>query len=286
MQLRRPTKGLILFGIFTFVVSAAVQVRIVTAGATVEQQPMLVMLLMWTPGLACIATRLLLREGFSDVSFRIGGRAGWKSIALGWLYPVPIGLVAYGLGWGLKLASFSSAPVKDLGLDLGSDYLHFLARLGVSVFLLTPISLISAFGEELGWRGYLLPRLVEAEVARPLLFSGVCWGLWHVPLILTGQYVHGPNPWLAALVFLVFITADAFLLGWMRLRTGSVWPAAIGHASWNAIIQGTFDRSTSSPSIWVGEGGIFTMSITVLFTLMVLNVARRRPQLEPMERFA
>ena len=41
-------------------------------------------------------------------------------------------------------------------------------------------------GEEIGWHGYMLTRLVDAGMAKPILTSGLIWGLWHVPLILGG----------------------------------------------------------------------------------------------------
>jgi uncharacterized protein len=286
MERQAASRGLLVFGALAFVGTAAVQALLITSGKPVEEQALLILTLMWVPGAASVITRIVLREGFGDVSFRLPCRTNLGAVALAWLYPIPIGIVAYGLAWGLRLAPFSAPPLTKLGLDFGSDTAHLIARIVQSVILLTPISLVSAFGEELGWRGYLVPRLVQFGVRRPLLVSGIIWGLWHVPLILTGQYIHGPIPWLASLVFLASVTADAFLLGWMRLRTGSVWPAAIGHASWNAIIQGAFDRSTPSPSIWVGEGGVLTMAATVILVAIVLRIARQRPGIEPLERFA
>ena len=58
--------------------------------------------------------------------------------------------------------------------------------------------LIFASGEEIGWRGYMLTRLIDAGVPRPVLTSGLIWGLWHVPLVLGGVYAAGPSPALSA----------------------------------------------------------------------------------------
>ena len=122
---------------------------------------------------------------------------------------------------------------------------------------------ISAFGEELGWRGYLVPRLVEAGVQQPGLISALIWSFWHVPLILWGGYAVGPSPVLSALLFIVAITPVGLLLARWRMASGSVWPAVIAHASWNIVIQGVFDYSSTGEksALWIGESGILTVIV-------------------------
>lgn len=285
MRRNAAGNGLIIFGAITVICSGALQAWMILDGRPLEEQVATVFLLMWIPGMVSIATRLFRREGFSDVSFCLGGRTGRSVLLLAWVYPIPIGFAAYGVAWAFNLASFSASPPAVFDIDSGSNIANLALSLVESLVILTPISLLSAFGEELGWRGYLLPRLIQAGSSRPLLVSGVVWGVWHAPLMLTGQYVHSQTPLLAVCVFLVCIIAVSFLLGWMRLHTGSIWPAVVGHASWNAIIQGVFDRSTANPTPWVGEGGILTAVAIVSFTITVLYVAGKRQQLDSVERF-
>ncbi|MEU9834822.1 CPBP family intramembrane glutamic endopeptidase [Streptosporangium sp. NPDC048047] len=103
----------------------------------------------------------------------------------------------------------------------------------VSIFLIVPlINSIATFGEEWGWRGWLLPRLMPMGTWRALLVSGVIWGAWHAPLTLRGYNYPELGAW-AAPMFVVFCVAFGALLGWLRLRSGSIWPAVIGHASLN-----------------------------------------------------
>jgi hypothetical protein len=87
-------------------------------------------------------------------------------------------------------------------------------------------------------------KLIDAGVPRPVLVSGLIWGLWHVPLILGGAYLVGPPP------VLVFAR--------LRLQTGSVWPAVALHTAWNAVIQAAFDSASTGPltTLWVGESGV------------------------------
>ena len=80
---------------------------------------------------------------------------------------------------------------------------------------------------------------------RPVLVSGLIWGLWHVPLILGGVYLAGPPPLLAAALFMVTATAFSFVFTRLRLETSSVWPAVALHAAWNAVIQATFDPAST-----------------------------------------
>jgi membrane protease YdiL (CAAX protease family) len=90
------------------------------------------------------------------------------------------------------------------------------------------------FGEEWGWRGYLLPRLLPLGQWRAFLIGGVIWGLWHAPLILLG-YNYAQHPVAGILFFTVVCVLLGTLLGWMRLATGSIWPAVLAHGSINAL---------------------------------------------------
>jgi len=101
-----------------------------------------------------------------------------------------------------------------------------------------------AAGEEIGWRGYMLTRLIDADVPAPILVSGIVWAAWHMPLILTGQYASGPHPTLSAIFFTIDTTAWAVVIAWLRLSSGSIWPCIWAHCVWNEVIEGAFDLST------------------------------------------
>ena len=78
--------------------------------------------LMWTPAVASVTARLVLREGFADVSFRFGGRRGWKAIVLALTFPIIIGLISYCIAWTTGLVhsvrSPSGWPPVSLGIPL------------------------------------------------------------------------------------------------------------------------------------------------------------------------
>lgn len=235
--------------------------------------------LMWTPAVASIVARLVLREGFGDVSFRVGGRRGWKAIGVALVFPIIIGLVAYGIAWTTGLVQFRPKLIglatPYVGVTL-SPIGTFVINLVVAATIVTIYSVRTAAGEEIGWRGYMLTRLISAGVPTPILFSGLIWGLWHVPLIIGGIYLTGPPPALAALLWMITATAFSFVFARLRLATGSVWPAITLHSAWNAIIQTAFDpASTSSGAeLWIGESGML-----VALTIIIAAVLFSRPSL-------
>jgi CAAX protease family protein len=91
--------------------------------------------LMWSPAAASVAARLILRVGFSDVSFRLGGRRGWEAILLGLIVPIVIGLIAYGIAWTSGLARFDPNPeglAAQLVGDTASPLVVFLVMLALT----------------------------------------------------------------------------------------------------------------------------------------------------------
>ena len=227
--------------------------------------------LMWTPAAASVVARLALHEGFADVSFRFGGRRGWRAIGLALLVPIIVGVFAYGIAWTTGLVQFRPQPISLVASFVGetaSRVVVLLVNLLVAATIVTIFSARTAAGEEIGWRGYMLTRLIDAGVPAPILVSGLIWGTWHVPLILGGVYLAGPPPALAALLWMATATALSFVFAKLRFETGSVWPAITLHAAWNAIIQTAFDPASGgrTAALWIGESGI-------LVVLTVITVA-------------
>jgi len=280
----RARRGLLVFFALVALGSGVFQGLLLRSGKPIGESPWLVYGLMWTPGVASIVARLVFREGFRDVSFRVGGAAGWKAIGFAWLLPPVFGSVVYGLAWATGLASFGVPALADVGLSALGQPARLVTLLGISLTLVSVLSLVSAAGEEIGWRGYLLTRLIEAGVPRPVLVSSLVCALWQVPLVVSGQYAAGPSRVLSAAVFVATFVGIGFTMAYLRLSTGSVWPAIVLHGVWNAVIQGTFDVSTKEPSIWVGEAGLLVAaaSLAVAWALTRKGfAARRAPGEEP-----
>jgi membrane protease YdiL (CAAX protease family) len=248
-------RGLAIYFAVLIPVSAIFETLIIRADGNIGRYPsiirqypwLLILLLMWTPAISSIVARLSLREGFADVSFRLGGRQALPTYTAAVLMPLIVGTIAYGGAWATGLAGFKTPPHGG-----------FFPYLGLALLTGATLEVVFGAGEEIGWRGYMLTRLIDARVPQPLLVSGIIWALWHFPLILSGKYAAGPNPGLSAAIFLVGVVGIGYVIGVLRLRSGSVWPAALLHGEWNGIIQGPFDGSVTGPgaTTWVGESGI------------------------------
>ena len=231
--------------------------------------------LMWIPAAASTVARLVLRDGFTDVSFRIGGSRGWKAIVLALTFPIVVGVISYGIAWTSGLVHFNPQPIALTARFVGntaSPFLVFMINLAVSTTVVTIFSVRTAAGEEIGWRGYMLTRLIDAGLPKPVLLSGVIWGLWHVPLILGGVYLAGPPPILSASLWMVTATAFSFVFARLRLATGSVWPAITLHAAWNSVIQIAFDPASTGAgaTLWVGESGIL-VAVTMIVAAVIFS---------------
>ena len=266
----RARRGLAIYFAILVPLTAVFQVIIISTGNFSW-----IWALMWTPAAASVAARLALREGFADVSFRLGGRRGLKAIGLALIFPIVVGLIAYCIAWVTGLVRFGPEPIGLVAPYVGdnaSPGVVFVINLAVAATIVTIFSARTAAGEEIGWRGYMLTRLIDAGVPKPILASGLIWGLWHVPLILGGVYLAGPPPVLSALLFMVTATAFSFVFARLRLETGSIWPAIALHAAWNATIQAAFDPASTGAGaeLWIGESGII-VALTMIVAAVIFS---------------
>lgn len=231
--------------------------------------------LMFSPGLASIITRLMRREGFADVSFRLRGPRMGRAYLLAFALPLVIGGAAYGFAYLLGLAKFDPPPFP---FAAGSPLAQFGLNVVFSAILII-LLLPSTGGEEIGWRGYLLPRMIQARIPQPVLLTSLIWGAWHLPVLFAGIYGVGPSPLLSAVGLMVATLALGSILAWIRLGTGSVWPCIAAHAAWNAIINGAFTPATqnATENLWIGETGIL-----VVVTLVIAALLLRRAWTPPL----
>jgi membrane protease YdiL (CAAX protease family) len=147
-----------------------------------------------------------------------------------------------------------------------------------------PVTLFT-FGEEYGWRGYLLPRLLPLGEIRASVLLGVIWGVWHLPLLLAGLNYPGVNVWLAIIIFTFVTVALSFTYTWFYVASsGSVLVAAVYHASTNQFSD-TFwvppllsGANPLAPSL---VGAVLIMALVVA----VYRLFRRSARVEDPERF-
>ncbi|HDR7671470.1 TPA: CPBP family intramembrane metalloprotease [Bacillus wiedmannii] len=239
----------------------------------------LIVVYMFTPVFSSILTRIILKEGFKDVSFSLGNLKIWKGIGFALLIPMVICGITYSIAWLSGIARFQHPeggmlePIYNiLGIQYLPEPFSFIYLVVLSGILGSLLNLIPVLGEEMGWRGYMLTRLVDAEFSRPILISGLIWATWHVPIVIAGLYVEGSSVLLSVLGIYFCIVPFSYITAYLRLITGSVWPSVIIHTTWNAIIQGPFARASTGhqSEIWIGESGLIT-AIIILITAIILS---------------
>jgi uncharacterized protein len=254
-QKRQARRGLAVYFGALICLSAVFQVLIVKTGEPIGKHLGLVFGLMWVPATASFVARLALREGFGDLSVALPHQAG-RALLLAWCYPVAVGGLGYGLAWLTGLSTFSPPLLDAIGVQVAQPAARWIVLLLMALSLGVLYAGVWAAGEQIGWCGYMLTRLVAAGCPRPVLLSGVIWGAWQTPLVITGQYASSAHPPISAALFVVNMTALGYVTARLRLQSGSLFPAVVVHASWNSVMQGVFDVSTRDAGIWAGESGV------------------------------
>src|SRR5215218_5125670 len=223
-----------------------------------------------TPTVAALIMLLVItREGYSREGWkvlglhRLGLSAWWIAFGLTLLITVAASAVV----WATPLAAFI---VPEDGLV--DPLLSFLIQ--VVLFTLT-----FALLEEIGIRGYLLPKLLSLGRSRALALSGLVWATWHMPLILLTPIFPVGNKLISLPLFYATIVAASFIFGYLRIYTGSLWPASIAHsvhnAAWDTL--GAFTATTYPVIVnkyLVEDYGILILVGAVIVAIWVRYILR------------
>jgi uncharacterized protein len=225
---------------------------------------------MCTPTVATLIMLLMVtREGYS--------KEGWKSLGLHRL-----GLNVWWIAFGVTLLITVAASAIVWATPLASLVFPENGIVSTLIDFLIEVVLITltvVLFEEIGMRGYLLPKLLSLGRTPALVLSGLVWATWHMPLILLTPVFPVGNKLISLPLFYATIVAASFLFGYLRIYTGSVWPASIAHSVHNAA-WGTLGAltATSSPVIvdkyLVGDYGILIVVGAVVGAIWVRYILR------------
>jgi len=217
---------------------------------------------MWSPGLAALATKRLFGEPISELPWKWGGaRYAWLAYFIPFACALPVYLVA----WLTPLGGFLDPEfVGRTAAQFGWPGLSPVLVLVLFVLITSTVGLVAktsrALGEEIGWRGFLVPELNKVVGFTGVsVISGLMWAAYHFPVLLFGDYNKGAPAWVSLTCFTLMVVADSFIMAWLTLRSNSLWPAAICHGSHNLFIQSIFTpltRDTGPTKYVIDEFGI------------------------------
>lgn len=230
--------------------------------------------IMWIPGLCAIIIHCLkMRRPFKELGFRFGsGPAPWKAyLASALLIPVAYCVIYgltffFGLGspdWNVRgLAAMQGAPIS-IGNIFG-------IMLPASIILGPVLNLPAALGEELGWRGFLLPKLMGYGKWRAYMLLGLIWGFWHIPLITAGFNYPG-YPGSGVVMMIAFCTVFGAVINEFFQQQQSVILAAWMHGALNAQGYGIWHWLFPKVNpVWGGDTGftaLFVWGATALILM-------------------
>ncbi|MEI9996736.1 MAG: type II CAAX endopeptidase family protein [Rhizomicrobium sp.] len=231
--------------------------------------------LMWCPAIAAFLTITI--RGLDIGSLGLSSVGGRYAI-FAYLTPLIYAAIAYALVWTLGFGFFPNPlAVAKLSERLGWHLNGTATFVTLYFLLMATTGMVSAtahaLGEEIGWRGFLAPRMVrQLGFTWGAIVTGAIWTAWHMPILLFADYNSGTPWWFALPCFAVLVISISVMLTWIRLRSDSVWPCAIFHASHNLFIQGVFTPLTGPrgavTSYAVDEFGVAVPLIALVFAVM------------------
>ena len=213
----------------------------------------LVSLGMLTPAIAHVITRKVTNEGFrltGEKSMMLGidlkGKK-WIFFLLAMFLPVVYSTLGDGIIWLFCPEAFGEAEVSS-----------FVVIIYPLISIVSGVVLsFAAFGEEFGWRGYMMPKLIElVGMPKALIIGGIIWGLWHAPLTCVGHNFgmdYPGFPYVGIILMCLFCTVLGIILMYVTIKTNSIWPAAFMHAVNNSLPSALllFTRQDVEVPVWI-----------------------------------
>lgn len=287
-------KRLILFIVLTIIIAWTVFLLIPIFGLANKTSLSVVILMtaMFVPALSSVLTRLITKEGFENMYLRPHLKGHIKEYLLVYFGPTVLLILSGAVYFLIFPGSFDPELTVLKGLVAASGKQGLTASSLLTVQVLTIIvigpivNIIPTLGEEIGWRGYLLPKLrmfLSDRVA--LIVSGAIWGIWHLPIIVMGHnYGTGywGYPWLGILAMIVFCVVLGVIEGYISIKLQSAIPAAMIHSTVNAgaglpiyMLKGSYN-TLLGPAITGLIGGLPFIVLAIILLVKSSSVTHHR----------
>lgn len=252
---------------------------------------------MLIPAISVIITTLITGEKFKDAWIKPNFKGHIRYYLIAWFLPILL-IILGGFIYYLIFPSHFDANMtlvisstkkqySSYGVAVPTDAalkLTFIVQILTAVILGPVINFIPCLGEELGWRGYLLPNLCNKF--SPLiatLLTGTIWGIWHAPIIAMGYnyglgYPTAPFGGIFAMIlFCIFVGS---LFGYLAIKTKSCLPTTIGHGMINGFASATtLFLAVPNPNIFLGptlNGLIGGIGFIIVGAICLLLISKMR----------
>lgn len=238
----RVIKQVITFLVLTGAISAGIFIWMFNGA---KDSIAAVLPMMFTPGISAVITAIIFKEKIGSFGWRPGKP---RYLLYGYLLPVVVSVAGYGLFWLTRYADFTTENVVNyrwarmIGFDLPAPFIVGILSKMVIASLLTALIV---FGEEVGWSGYLTPKLRKVfSIPVTSVLVGVYWASWHFPAIIGGFYGQGTPLWISLPGFTLVLVGASIARTVLIDKSKSLWAGVILHASHNVILMGMFLEMT------------------------------------------
>ncbi len=292
MVTHMATKRILIFLAFAFGIPWVASLVFYLSGM-IERNPNQALMLLnyifiFTPAPANLATRLITREGWKKLWLWPNFKRGWKFYLAVWLLPLLAAVPGSLIYYLIFPQAFDPSAARALrmmsiftSVSAGSPWTIMLFLMVENMLIFAPINAIFSIGEEFGWRAYLLQKLMYrfGSARNAAVLVGLVWGVWHMPLIYLGYAnnvgvsASSRDMILFMLMYPISTTLTSILLSWATLRSGSMWPAALGHATELGVggiamgmLKGPFNLLVSpNPQSLIGNLGYIALALVLYF---------------------
>ena len=267
------SRPIIIFLILTFSLSLIFYFLIIHTGKLGSGFGLYVTGLMWCPGLSALITSFILGRQISELGWQWGkAKYQWRSYLIPLLYAFIAYIIIWSFGWGgFYNKEFVTQVSTSFGwTQLPSGLIIFFYFIMTGIFGMAS-SAATAMGEEIGWRGFLVPELSKRfNYTKTSFIVGSIWAVWHFPILIFADYNSGTPYWYGLTCFTAMIISISFVFTWFRLKSNSLWTGVILHASHNLFIQSLFTpltKDTGNTKYFIDEFGIVLPIVCLCFAI-------------------
>jgi len=267
------------FLLFTFLISWMIPLLFIVLNQKIYM-PVLVLYMFIPMTVAMILQKKVYHEPIKDlgISWKINK---WWFVA--WLFPVILSIATFGISLLFTDVSFSPTMegmferLKDVLTpeqlkqmrELKIPFNPFLLGIIQALIAGVTVNAVAAFGEEFGWRGFLLKEFSHLNLWKASLIIGLIWGVWHAPIIMQGHN-YSQHPFIGVFMMIIWCILLTPIMIYIRVKSKSVMTAAIFHGSLNASYSLAIMYVIGGNDLTIGLTGLAGFIALVLFNACIL----------------